>query len=345
LSLRSRQVIVGLVMFPLSLLPFLAYFRQTPEGRLLWTRATIGVFRPELPALTKAEARRFRKEAPRYSGGVAVLVYHGIGSSTDAEGRFSLSVSQFGAQLNALRAAGMHFVTARRLADDYRHHRAPPPNAVMVTFDDGRAEAMMLADPLLREAHARATMFVITDRASDHGLFYASSDALRGYAKSGRWDLESHTAGQHVMQPTRSGPLPRLTSTTRGESISAFRRRVTADLDRADAELVRLSGRRPVAFAYPFGAYGADRSNNPHILAVLRRVLRRRYALAFQQDDQETIPLATCVSPRLTLRRLDVRPWSGSQLLAQLRHMTRETKFDARCPGTSPHTRRPLRSP
>jgi peptidoglycan/xylan/chitin deacetylase (PgdA/CDA1 family) len=332
LSPRRRQVIVGLVMVPLSLLPFIAYFRQTPEGRLLWTRATIGVFPPKLPTLTHAEVRRLRRDAPHYSGGVAVLVYHGIGSSTDAEGRFSLSVSQFGDQLNALRAAGMHFVTAREIADDYRRHRAPPPNAVMITFDDGRAEAMMLADPLLREAHARATMFVITDRASDHGVFYASTEALRGYAKSGRWDLESHTAGQHVMQSTGSGQLPKLTSIAKGESISAYRRRVTADLDRADAELVRLCGRRPVAFAYPFGAYGADRTNDPRILAVLRRALRRRYALAFQQDDQRTVPLATCTSPRLTLRRLDVLPWSGSHLLTRLAHMTRETKFDARCP-------------
>lgn len=333
-------MIVGLIMFPLSVLPFLAYFRLTPEGQLLWTRATIGIFRPSLPPLTKADVRRFRKQAPHYAGGVAVLVYHGIGSSTDDEGRYSLSVSQFGNQLNALRAAGMHFVTAREIANDYREHRAPPPNAVMITFDDGRAEAMMLADPLLREAHAKATMFVITDRASDHGLFYASSGALRGYAKSGRWDLESHTAGQHEMQSTSSGQLPKLTSLTKGETISAYRQRITADLDRADAELVRLSGRRPVAFAYPFGAYGAERTNDPRIAAVLRRVLGKRYALAFEQDDQKTVPLATCVSPRLKIRRLDVRPWSGSQLLSLLGHMVRETKFDNHCPRTPAPPRR-----
>jgi hypothetical protein len=40
-----------------------------------------------------------------YGDGVAVLVYHGIGGTTDAEGRFTLSVSRFGEQLAMMRAA------------------------------------------------------------------------------------------------------------------------------------------------------------------------------------------------------------------------------------------------
>jgi peptidoglycan/xylan/chitin deacetylase (PgdA/CDA1 family) len=328
---RAVQRLIGLVMLPLSLLPFVAYFRGTPEGRLLWTRATIRFFPPTLPKISAAEARQLARVAPHYSGAVAVLVYHGIGSSTDAEGRFSLSVERFGEQLNAMRAAGMHFITAQELAFDYRKHRPPPPNAVMITFDDGRAEAMMLADPLLREANARATMFVITGRAVDHGLFYASDGALRRYAASGRWDLESHTAAQHEMQSTKAGNLPRLTSLADGESLAAYRRRVVTDLDQADRALTELAGRRPVAFAYPFGAYGADRVNDSRIRSTLHDIVRRRYALAFEQDDQQTLPLVTCTDQRTSLRRLDVIPWTGTQLLTRLRRMVRETRIDGRC--------------
>src|SRR5437764_9682108 len=158
-------------------------------------------------------------------------------------------------------AAGRRVTTAHALAADDRNHRPPPPTAGMSTLDDGRAEARMLAGPLLREANARATMFVITGRAVDHGLFYASDGALRRYAATGRWDLESHTAAQHEMQATKAGNLPRLTSLADGESLAAYRRRVVTDLDQADRALTELAGRRPVAFAYPFGAYGADRVN------------------------------------------------------------------------------------
>jgi peptidoglycan/xylan/chitin deacetylase (PgdA/CDA1 family) len=318
-------------MLPLSVIPFVAYFRYTPEGRLIWARATIRLFPPTLPRLDAADARRFARLAPHYHGGVAVLVYHGVGSSTDAEGRYSLSVERFGEQLNALRSAGMHFITARELASDYRAHRPPPRNAVMLTFDDGRAEAMMLADPLLRSAGAKATMFVITGRADDHGLFYASNGALRGYATGGRWDLESHTAAEHQMQSTVLGDLPRLTSLAKGETLAAYRRRVTADLDEADRAVTALTGARPVAFAYPFGAYGADRTNDPAIRGTLSDIISRRYALAFQQDDQATLPLVTCTDQRTVLRRLDVLPWTGAQLLARIKHMAHDTHIHHRC--------------
>jgi peptidoglycan/xylan/chitin deacetylase (PgdA/CDA1 family) len=328
------QRFIGLAMLPLSLIPFIVYFGGTPEGRLLWTRAKVQLFPPTLPKITPTEARRDAQFAPRYTGGVAALVYHGIGSSTDAEGRYSLSVERFGEQLDALRAAGMHFVTARELALDYRNHRVPPANAVMLTFDDGRAEAMMLADPLLRAAHARATMFVITGRAEDHGLFYASTGALRGYAHDGAWDLESHTDAEHVMQETKGGRLPRLTSLANGETLSAYRSRIATDLDQADRVLTRLTGARPVAFAYPFGAYGADRTNDPAIRASLKNLIAHRYALSFQQDDQPTLPLVTCADARTTLRRLDVLPWTGTQLLTRIKQMVHDTRFASRCAAT-----------
>lgn len=329
---RRLQMVVGLLMLPVSLVPFAVYFRNTPEGRLLWTRATLQFFPPSLPILELGDGHS--RSEPGYSGAVAVLVYHGVGSSVDAEGRFSLSVSRFAEQLAAMRAAGMHFVTARDVARARRKHSAPPRNAVMITFDDGRAEAMMLADPLLRDARAKATMFVIADAAADPGIFYASKNALTGYASSRRWDLESHTAGLHDVQNTDLGALPKLTSLAPGETLAGYRERVTEDLDRADRQIAELTGRRPVAFAYPFGAYGGDRTNDVHIRRELRTILAHRYTLGFQQDDQSTVPLTTCADSPLTLRRLDVRPWSGRTLLAHIRAMARRTHFDPRCPGT-----------
>jgi peptidoglycan/xylan/chitin deacetylase (PgdA/CDA1 family) len=318
-------MLVGLFMLPLSMAPFAVYLRATPEGRLLWTRATLRFSTPELPRLDPAEARRLRADAPRYRGGVAVLVYHGLGSSTDGEGRFTIPVSRFAEHLNALRAAGFRFVTASEVARAFSARRPLPDNAVMLTFDDGRAEAMMLADPLLRQAGARATMFVITDRTEDPGLFYASRDALRRYAASGRWDLQSHTARLHDVRDTSAGELPLLTSRADGETLPEYRRRVAADLDRADRSIAELSGRAPVAFAYPFGAYGADRSNDPRIRTLLAGLLARRYRLAFQQDDQPTVPLLTCRTSRMTARRLEVGAWSGTELLRRLRAMVRRT--------------------
>ncbi len=318
-----RQAVVGLLMFPLSLLPFLAYFGLTQQGRLVWERIQVSISEPRLPALTPAERAWARSHAPRYEGGVALLVYHGIGSGTDGEGGLTASPERFAEQLATLRAAGMHAVTAREVAAAIAGRATLPPNAVMISFDDGRTDAMMFADPLLEQAGMRATMFVITDAAEDHGIYYVSWDGLRGYAASGRWDLESHGAGSHYEQDVEGNgpPLPALTSLGHDESIGAYTSRVRADLTRASEALASKVGRAPVAFAYPFGAHGTgydDRTNDPRLGAILHGAVAARYRIAFDQDDQAAWSLASCADDPYHLHRLEVGDWTGRQLLERI---------------------------
>jgi len=330
---RVRQRMMVLLALPLSMLPFVAYFRFTGEGNLLWSRARVAIVKPHLPSLSAADRRWAQVNAPSYRGGVAVLVYHGVGSQGD-ESAFSITPEQLGSQLAYLRAAGMQVVTARQVADAFRQHQPLPPRAVMLTFDDGRAEAMLWADPLLAEAQARATMFVITQAAGSRGIFYASWGQLRQYASSGRWDLESHTAGLHYLQGVADGrQLPALASLEPGETIAAYTHRVQMDLTDASTELQKETGQRPVAFAYPFGDYGAERTNDSHIEGVLASAVRRNYELAFEQDDQLTVPLVVCSDDLLRLRRIDVGHWSGRDLLRRLKRAAAQTPVSTACPS------------
>lgn len=321
-----RQVVAGLVALPLSALPFVAYANLTPEGRLLRDRALVALRPPALPTLGPRAAAAAVAAAPRYRGHVMALAYHGIGSASDGDGGFVVSPGRFGEHLATLRAAGMRTVTAAQVASAFQRGRPLPTNAVMISFDDGRTDAMMFADPLLAEARMAATMFVITGAAEKPGIYYASWDKLEGYARSGRWDLQSHTATLHHDQKAKGGgELPALTSLSPGESLAAYRARVRADLASASAAIERHVGRPPVAFAYPFGAYGAERTNDPGIRKVLRAEVTRRYALAFHQDDQGTVPLAGSGDDRLGLRRLEVGDWSGLDLLRRIRQAAGRT--------------------
>ena len=89
----------------------------------------------------------------------------------------------------------MHTVTAADVARAFGAGKPLPDNAVMITFDDGRADAMMWADPLLKEAGMKATMFVISSAAADPGIYYAGWDRLRApYSQSsGRFAAASRT--------------------------------------------------------------------------------------------------------------------------------------------------------
>lgn len=319
-----RQLMVGLMALPLTAVPFVAYANLTPEGRLVRDRAMVALAPPTLPTLTPRAVDAAAGAAPRYEGAVMALAYHGIGSASDSEGGFVVSPKRFGEHLATLRAAGMNTVTAAEVAAAFTGGPALPPNAVMLSFDDGRADAMMFADPLLKQAGMAATMFVISGAASEPGVYYASWDKIEGYAGSGRWDIQSHTASAHREQATAgAGSLPALTSLARGESLEEYRLRVREDLREAAAAIEKHVGRRPVAFAYPFGAYGADRTNDPAIIDVLREEVGREYQVAFQQDDQDTVPLLSPDEDHLLLRRVEVGNWSGLQLLQRIERAAR----------------------
>jgi peptidoglycan/xylan/chitin deacetylase (PgdA/CDA1 family) len=324
-----RQLMVGLMALPLTAVPFVAYANLTPEGRLVRDRAIVALAPPTLPTLTPGVVDAAVAGAPRYEGAVMALAYHGIGSASDSEGGFVVSPKRFGEHLATLRAAGMNTVTAADVAAAFTGGPALPPNAVMLSFDDGRADAMMFADPLLKQAGMAATMFVISGAASEPGVYYASWDKIEGYAKSGRWDIQSHTATSHREHATAgAGALPALTSLAKGESLEEYRLRIREDLREAGDAIENHVGRRPVAFAYPFGAYGAERSNDPAIIDVLREEVAREYQVAFQQDDQDTVPLLTADQDHLLLRRVEVENWSGLQLLQRIDRAARPGPWD-----------------
>jgi peptidoglycan/xylan/chitin deacetylase (PgdA/CDA1 family) len=320
-SRLRRQAIVGLVMLPLTILPFFGYFALTQEGALVWERLRLAISPPTLPTLSPADAAWVRQHTPSYTGTVALLLYHGIGSGADGDGGYSVSPERFAEQLATLRAAGMHTVTARDVADALAGRRALPPNAVMISFDDGRSDAMMYADPLLRQGGMRATMFVITGAAADPGVYYVSWDGLRRYEADGRWDLESHSARSHFEWNVGGRLLPALTSIESGETIEAYRRRVTTDLAAASTAISSHGGHRPVAFAYPFGAYGTGydrRTNDPRLGPILHQAVASDYEIAFDQDDQTSWGLTGCDADPYHLHRLEVGDWSGRTLLSRI---------------------------
>jgi peptidoglycan/xylan/chitin deacetylase (PgdA/CDA1 family) len=319
---RGNRLLTGLLAIPLSALPFVAYGSWTPQGRHLAAEVRIALDRPELPDLDAATVARVRAAAPSYEGHVMPLVYHGIGSQTAGEGDLAVSPERFAEHLAALREAGMQFVTTQQVADAFAGGAPLPPDAVLLTFDDGRADAALWATPLLEDAGAVATMFVIADQARG-GPYYASWDELAG---GDVWDVQSHTAGLHHDQPTADGPMPALTSLAKGESLADWRTRVREDLDRADAEIEEHTGRRPVAFAYPFGAWGGDRTNDPTIESLLGLELMQRYRLAFHQDGQDDMTLAGPEVWPLGLRRLEVGDWDGVELVERIAAAAERTR-------------------
>ncbi len=315
-----RELLVGLLLVPLSVVPLYLYVTRTQIGRLMSLRAEYQLAPPATPRLDPEQARLARRFGGPAIHGVPVLVYHGLGSGEAAEGlgrRFVVSREHFAEQMASLRAAGYAAITAEQLARYLRTNDPGllPPRPVLITFDDGRTDAMIQADPILRDTGMRATMFVIGDEAEHPTLYYRSWDDLHGYASTGRWELQDHTYALHEVHRSFGRDLSALVDQRLGESLHAYARRVGEDLDRMQA-LLRSAGQDPVAFAYPFGDWG--RFARPGVARTLRGVLRARFELAFDQDEQPAWRPVLPGDDPLHVHRLEVHDWTGPELLARL---------------------------
>jgi peptidoglycan/xylan/chitin deacetylase (PgdA/CDA1 family) len=94
--------------------------------------------------------------------GVPVLMYHKVDAVVphDAVGRdLTVEPAAFEAQLRWLRTRGIATLTARQLVDALASGKRPA-RAVVLTFDDGYADAATTALPLLRKYGAHATFYV-----------------------------------------------------------------------------------------------------------------------------------------------------------------------------------------
>lgn len=314
------QTVVGLLALPLSVVPFWLYSTKTDSGYLMYLKARYSLSPPvtgELDAATRRVARVHRRLRPR---GVPVLVYHGIGRTPadTGERRFIVPRRRFADQMLGLREAGYRPITtaalARYLRDGERRHL--PEKPVLITFDDGRVDAMLQGDPILRDSGMRATMFVIGRPSDSASPYYEDWGELEDHARSGRWELANHTYDLHHRRGKGPAAVSALVHRRPDESLRSYVRRVEADLAKADGMLAEHRGEGRDAFAYPFGDWGetAPRATR----AALDALLRRRFDIAFDQDMQEDWRPTRQGDDPLHVHRLSVEGWTGAQLLRRL---------------------------
>jgi peptidoglycan/xylan/chitin deacetylase (PgdA/CDA1 family) len=170
--------------------------------------------------------------------GVPALMYHKVDAivPSDPVGRdLTVEPAAFAAQLAWLRAHGIRTLTAAALVDALAHGERPR-HAVVLTFDDGYADAATTALPLLRAAGATATFYISSGFVgTPRHLSWKQIRALRAagmeIACHGTYHLDLATLD-------RAGQRREA-----GHCVETFRR--------------YLGAFRPATYAYPAGKYDA----------------------------------------------------------------------------------------
>ena len=166
-----------------------------------------------------------------------------------------------------------------------------PDRPILITFDDGRLDSYVNADPILAKHRMRATMFVITSFAAAAKAGYLSWPQLQAMAASGRWDVQEHAHAGHALIPTgprgRTGPYYANLIYRNGsrELFSAFKGRVSSDILTGRGLLQsQIPGFQPLAFAAPYSDYGQQHTNYAPIPAWERNWLLNTFEVVFVQD-------------------------------------------------------------
>ena len=203
-----------------------------------------------------------------YTNEVVVLMYHDI-SAAKKPGDV-ITPQTFAGELALFQKDNFHPVTDRQLADFLDHRGTVPPNAVLITFDNGYESFYRTAYPLLKQYHDPATLFVIVswlDPPYRHGIFQSLTwDQVREMYHSGLVSIQSQTYDLHQAvavgpNATSAASVGRVWNPATGqtETLDQYRSRVGADVTRARQVLQTQLGEPDVdSLCYPFGDYTPD---------------------------------------------------------------------------------------
>lgn len=219
-----------------------------------------------------------------------ILMYHLI---QDLPGPMAVSPERFVAQMELLATGPYSVVTEDDLHTMFACGVPLPANAVLITFDDGYANTLTAALPVLEQFGLPAVMAVCGG--------YLTSDRPRHV----RHPVQEMANLAQVQQWAASGRALAAHSYTH-HRLTALSDLALAWQTGGDREvLTELLGRAPRTFAYPYGAYNAR----------VQRVVAELYPLALATDEHHRADLRHPYA----LSRIQVDPaWSLAAFRAAL---------------------------
>ncbi|PZN03945.1 MAG: hypothetical protein DIU76_09130, partial [Bacillota bacterium] len=183
---------------------------------------------------------------PRYySNQVAVLLYHSFERPPD--GPITVTRRQFDEHIRALKTAGFQFISAEQFRRWKQGQGSIPPNAVLLTIDDGMKEIHSVALPILKQHQVPAVAFVVYYRI-DRDPNTVSGQAVRELVANGV-EVQSHTYDMHRRVIRKGDGAEVAMAWVMDEA------QIRADMARARQRHGELLGDEPDMLAYPYGAY------------------------------------------------------------------------------------------
>ncbi|WP_339186316.1 polysaccharide deacetylase family protein [Brevibacillus sp. FSL K6-6036] len=204
----------------------------------------------------------YSKQPVYYQDKAIVLTYHHLDF---VENDATLSPSTFAQHLDTLIQKQYNIISMETFVKFIRTGEKIPPNAVVLTFDDGYESFYTYAYPELKKRGISAANFLVmksTDVFDPAAIPHLTWNQIQEMKANGM-SFYSHTYDHHrKMKTTQDGnskPMLAnriyLESEKRIESQEEYKMRIKADLELAEKRLFEELGEHSRLLAYPYGAY------------------------------------------------------------------------------------------
>lgn len=190
--------------------------------------------------------------ANRMLTGPVILMYHRVADVGADPWSIAVSPANFAEHLQVLRRH-CEPLPLGKMADLLRERRLPP-RAVGLSFDDGYADNLHNALPILEKYDAKATIYMVVDR---HERDW--STAKKAHHNTGELAREPKLSDEELQRLVASGRIEigshTLTHINMATTFAADKRRELAE---SRSRLQAQTRQAVASFAYPFGIYGEE---------------------------------------------------------------------------------------
>ncbi|WNR46091.1 polysaccharide deacetylase family protein [Paenibacillus roseipurpureus] len=198
-----------------------------------------------------------------YRDKVAVITYHHIDSH---ESSVTITPERFDSHLQLLKKNGFHVISIEDFIDFLQQKKSVPPNAVVITFDDGYESFYKYAYPLLKKEGMTATMFLIVSYIEDGTVRQPpilTWSEIEDMHKEG-FSFYSHTYNSHDSIFVSGKEISKLVTKTVNptthipETDTEYKARIKNDFKKADDILNAKLGNSINLLCLPHGQYNQD---------------------------------------------------------------------------------------
>ncbi len=236
---KREQVlrVVGICLFFILFLLMGVYINEFIQVRMASVPREV-IIKPEIKNLPPEMKKKLRDHPPKDNLAIPILMYHYIEYVKDKKDtmRQSLDVTPFifETQLQTLQQAGYTFMTMEEVGNVLDGKQDLPDKPIVMTFDDGYRDFYTDAYPLVSKYKVKATVYVVPGFIN--GSNYLTSSQLVEIAANPSIEIAAHTVhhvwlkNMHVAQATK-------------------------EITESKEDLEKMTGRKIVSFAYPYGAF------------------------------------------------------------------------------------------